>query len=97
MIYRNTFIDDVDLNSTTSLTHLLDRYDEDDASEETHIIKHSPFYSENQFINILVNSPGLSILDLNIRNIYANFDELQLFINRVNVSKPISVICLSEC
>ena len=97
MSHINKFIDGVDLGPTTSLTHLLDRYDGDDDSQETHIIKHSPFYSERQFINILRDSPGLSILDLNIRNIYSNFDELQLFINRVNLSNPISVICLNEC
>ena len=94
---NNTFIDGEDLGPTTSLTHLLDRYDVDHDSEETHIIKHSPFYSEQQFIDVLVNSPGLNILDLNIRNIYSNFDELQSFINRVNILNPVSIICLNEC
>ena len=99
MSHRN-FIDDVGLSSTTSLTHLLDRYDADDEdsdSVETRIIKHSPFYSESQFIKLLENPPGLCILDLNIRNIYSNFDEFQSFIDRVNVLNPISVICLNEC
>ena len=77
---NNTFIDGEDLSPTTSLTHLLDRYDADDDSEESHVIKYSPFYSEQQFIDVLAISPGLSILDLNIRNIYSNFDELQSFI-----------------
>ena len=78
-------------------THFLDRYDADDDSEESHVIKYSPFYSEQQFIDVLANSPGLSILDLNIRNIYSNFDELLSFINRVNILNPISIICLNEC
>ena len=44
---RNRFIQDVDLNEDTSLTHLLDRHDtEDDENVDAQIIKHSPFYSQ---------------------------------------------------
>ncbi len=40
---------------------------------------------------------GLCILNLNIQNIFSKFDELKLFVTRVALSKPISVICLNEC
>ena len=50
---RNRFIDDVDLSETTSLTHLLDRHDTGDDTEEVSIIKHSPFYSEKQFAEVI--------------------------------------------
>ena len=40
---------------------------------------------------------GLSILDLNVCNAFTKYDELALFVNRVNINNPISVICLNEC
>ena len=49
MVKRNQFIDDDNLSELSSLTHLLERNDNDD-NEETPILKHSPFYTENQFI-----------------------------------------------
>ena len=94
---RNRFIDGVDLSETTSLTHLLDRHDADNDLEEVHIIKHSPFYSEAQFTQLLTTQAGLCILNLNIRNIYTNLEEFRFFIDRVSISSPISAICLNEC
>ena len=40
---------------------------------------------------------GLSILRLNIRSLNANNTEFRLFIERINIHNPISVICLNEC
>ena len=95
---RNRFIQDVDLNEDTSLTHLLDRHDtEDDENVETQIIKHSPFYGQAKFADLIRKSAGLSILDLNIQNIFSKFDELVCFIQTVNIKHPISAICLNEC
>ena len=96
MVRRNQFIDDDNLSELSSLTHLLDRKDDDD-NEEKPIIQHSPYYSENQFIDIISKDTGLSILDMNICNAFTKFDELELFIQRVNVSNPVSIICLNEC
>ena len=93
MAYRNRFIDGVDLTGTTSLTHLLDSHDRDDDNDELQTVKLSPYYSETEFTRLLSYKPGLTILDLNIRNIRSNFDELELFINRVNITNPISAIC----
>ena len=45
---KNRFIQNVDLNGDTSLTHLLDRHDTaDDGNVKTKIIKHSLFYGQN--------------------------------------------------
>ena len=55
--HRNRFIDDVDLSISTSLTHLLDRHDTDKYFDEVNIIKHSPYYSEGQFIKLLTQTP----------------------------------------
>ena len=95
MVKRNQFIDDDNLSELSSLTHLLERNDNDD-NEEAPILKHSPFYTENQFIDIITRDTGLSILDLNICNIFTKFEELELFIQRINVRNPVSVICLNE-
>ena len=81
MVKRNQFIDDDNLSELSSLTHLLERNDNDD-NEETPILKHSSFYTENQFIDIITRDTGLSILDLNICNIFTKFEELKLFIQR---------------
>ena len=94
---RNRFIDDADLSVATSLTHLLDRHDSDEFRDEVHVIKHSPYFSEGQFMNLLSEKPGLCILDLNIANIFTKFDLFKSFIDRVNVINPISAICLNEC
>ena len=96
-VHRNRFIDDVDLSEATSLTHLLDRHHSDELDDEIHVIRHSPYYSEDQFKNLLITKSGLCILDLNIANIFAKFDLFQSFIERVNISNPISAICLNEC
>ena len=81
---------------TNSLVHLLDSNDTDD-SNEVPIVKHSAYYGENDFSSMLANKAGLTILSGNIQSIKAKFDELEAFINRVNTSNPISLICLQEC
>ena len=66
-------------------------------NEETPVLQHSPYYSDNQFIDIISKDTGLSILDMNICNAFTKFDELEIFFQRVNVSNPVSIICLNEC
>ena len=75
MVKKNQFIDDDNLSELSSLTHLLERNNNDD-NEETPILKQSPFYRENQFFYISARDTGLSILDLNICNLFAKFEEL---------------------
>ena len=76
MVKRNQFIDDDNSDKLSSLTHLLDRNDNDD-NEEVPILQHSPYYSENQFFYIIAKDTGLSILDMNICNALTKFDELE--------------------
>ena len=76
MAQINNFIDNVDLSESTSLTHLLDRHDRDNDINETNVIKHSPYYSETQFIDLLCQKAGLCILDLNDND---NDNEISLF------------------
>ena len=92
MAQRNNFIDNVDLSESTSLTHLLVRHARDNDIDEINVIKHSPYYSETQFIDLLSQKAGLCILDLNVQNIFTKFDELESFVHRANATNPISVI-----
>ena len=48
----NQCIDDDNLTDKSSLIHLLDRHDAADC-DEILLLKHSPFYSENQFTSLL--------------------------------------------
>ena len=95
MAQRNQFVDDI-LSDKTSLIHLLDSNDDED-NKEAHIIKHSPYYGETDFSNLLVEKPGFSILSMNIQSVNAKFDEFQSFVSRMNIINPISDICLQEC
>lgn len=99
MTAKNLFIDDVGLTESTSLTHLLDKLDRDDNIYEEHLIKHSPYYSENKFTNLLSTKSGLCIINLNIQNIFTKFDEFSIFVDRINqnTNNSIHVICLNEC
>ena len=92
MVKTNQFIDDDNLTELSSLTHLLDR-NEDDDTEDIPVLKHSPFYSELQFTDLISSHAGFSILDMNICNAFAKFDELEIFIQRVNSTNPVSIIC----
>ena len=49
----NQFIDDDNLTDKSSLIHLLDGVDDADDCDEIPLLKHSPFYSENQFTSLL--------------------------------------------
>ena len=92
---NNRFIDDKGLSESTSLTHLLS---DDDSSDtiDINIIKHSPYYSESDFHNLQFRKGNLSILSLNCQSINAKFDELQLFMHRLNRIEEVSVLCLQE-
>ena len=61
MAQHNSFIDGIGLTETNSLIHLLDNNDTDD-NNEAPIIKHSAYYGEKEFLTMLANKAGLSIL-----------------------------------
>ena len=93
---RHTFLDGVDILEATSLIHLLDTGDVDDGNE-AQVLKHSAYYGENEFSKLLTNKAGYTILSINIQSIHAKFDEFEAFINRMNVTNPVSAIYLQEC
>ena len=53
-------------------------------------------YSESDFHNLQFRKGNLSILSLNCQSINAKFDELQLFMDRINRIEEVSVLCLQE-
>ena len=93
---RNLFIDGVNLNETNSLKHLLEN-SEHDEDEEVNLIQHSLYYDVQEFVNMINANNGLSILDLNIQSINAKYDDFKIFMERVNIMNPVSVVCLNEC
>ena len=76
--------------------HQLDTGDVDDGNE-AQVLKHSASYGENKFFKLLTNKAGYTILSINSQSTNAKFDEFEAFINRMNVTNPISAICLQEC
>ena len=74
-----------------SLAHILNVDNTDDA-EELNIIKHSPYFDQENFIKILKEkNVNVTVLNLNIQSINAKFDHL---IQKNNCH--ISDICLQE-
>lgn len=59
---KNIFIDDEDLSEITSLTHLLDRHNDNDNTDEIQLLKHSQFYSDEEFSKLLSAKNGFSVL-----------------------------------
>ena len=92
---NNQFIDDDGLSKFTSLTHLLNNDNNTDAGD-IELIKHSPYFSETDFQRLQFGKGRLSIMSLNSQSINAKFDELRLFINRINTVEEIGVVCLQE-
>ena len=45
----------------------------------------------------MTNKAGYTSLGINIQSINAKFDEFEAFINKINVTNPISAICLLKC
>ena len=64
-------------------------------SDNMEVIEHSP-YSEADFQNVLMLNNTLSIMSLNCQSVNAKFDEVQLFIDRINKSGSLGILCLQE-
>ena len=91
---RNIFLDNVGLDSRNSITHLLNECNTA-TDDEIDLIKHSIFYSEQQFTDLYSRRGGLSSISLNIRSINTNYTEFKLLIERLNENNPLTVICLN--
>ena len=90
----NKFVDNLQLNSLNSLTHLLNT----ENTDELNVIRHSPYISDDELIQSrLHNTNELSILSLNCQSLQAKFDYIKVLIDKFcNGNHPLQVICLQE-
>ena len=90
----NCFVDNAHLNSSNSLTHLL----QSDDTEELNVIRHSPYISVDELLLSQINKQnGLSILSLNCQSLHAKFDYIKILIEKFQHNNcSLQVICLQE-
>ena len=71
---------------------------DDETTDEMNVIRHSPYYSLEDFIeHINVLDMGFTALSLNIQSINAKFNNLTIFLNTINSQNTIIyVICIQE-
>ena len=94
--YTNSFSHNMGLNERNSLPHLLDRISPE-MENEASLIKHSTYYNDVEFRNVLHNNNSkISILSLNSQSINAKFDQSKIFLDNINMEFPTSVICIQE-
>ena len=86
-----------DNNSLNSKLNLSE--DENDENSQIQVIKHSPYYDDQSFMDQIKNNPNkFSILSTNIESIFAKFTELEIFVEYLEQNNfHFSAICLQEC
>ena len=92
----NNFMDNMRLNEVNSLTYLLNT----DDSDELNIIRHSPYFSDDDLLKwSTFHKNGLSIdlLSLNCQSLHAKFDYIKLLIDTFEAKYcPHQVLCLQK-
>ena len=90
----NLFLDNINLTSQNSLSHLLDF--NDDYTDLTHCIQPSKYYNEGDFMSKL-NTNSCAIMSLNCQSLHAKFSEIKLLVDTfAENNTPIQVLCLQE-
>ena len=97
MAEYNTHIRGLECNQTNSLNYVLNN-DVGNGEESIEIIKHSPYFDNEEFIQFSVDKKNqFTLLSLNIQSINAKFDQLQIFLKKMNEkSFQFDVLCLQE-
>ena len=86
----NNFIDNINLTSQNSLTHLLD-FDEE-YYERMHSMKPSLYYSDINFIQN-INTDSCTVMSLNCQSLNAKFPQIKLLLDTFGEqNKPIHVL-----
>ena len=89
---KHEFINNVGLNHTNSLKHLLNY---ENMEEEITNLKLSSYIDIVSLREALGSAEGtLSILSFNAQSINAKLDEFRIAIDQINEERPISVICV---
>ena len=90
----NLFLDNNNLTSQNSLTHLLDF--DSDFNDLTNSIKPSMYYTEGDFIKKLDNKSCI-IMSLNCQSLQAKFSQIKMLVDTfAENNTPIQVLCLQE-
>ena len=90
----NLFLDNINLTSQNSLSHLLDF--NDDYTDLTHCIQPSKYYNEGDFMSKL-NTNSCAIMSLNCQSLHAKFSQIKLLVDTfAENNTPIQVLCLQE-
>ena len=92
----NLFLDNNNLTSQNSLSHLLDF--NDGCTDLTHCIQpsSSKYYSDGNFMSKL-NTNSCAIMSLNCQSLHAKFSQIILLVDTfAENNTPIQVICLQE-
>ena len=75
----NCFVDNMQLSTANSLTHLL----HSENNEELNEIRHSPYISDDELFQQRVNCKnGLSIISLNCQSLQTKFNYINLPIDK---------------
>ena len=90
----NLFLDNNNLTSQNSLSHLLDF--NDDSIDLTHYMQSSQYYSDGDFMSKL-NTNSCAIMSLNCQSLHAKFSQIKLLVHTfAENNTPIQVLCLQE-
>ena len=90
----NLFLDNNNLTSQNSLSHLLDF--NDDFTDLTYCIQPSKYYSDGDFMSKL-NKNSCAIMSLNCQSLHAKFSQIKLDADTFAENNTlIQVLCLQE-
>ena len=70
------------ISDTSVYRHDREKYED----VEIPIIKHSPFYGESKFADLIGHNADLSILDLNIQNVYSKWITYKRLCENFNIN-----------
>ena len=88
----NLFLDNINLKSQNSLSHLFDF--NDDYTDLTHCIQPSKYYNEGDILSKL-NTNFCAIMSLNCQSLHAKFSQIKLLVNTfAENNTSIQVLCL---
>ena len=97
MAEDNTHIRGLECNQTNSLNYVLNN-DVGNGEESIEIIKHSPYFDNKEFIQFSVDKRNqFTIFSLNIQSMNAKFDQLRIFLKKLNEKEfQFDVLCSQE-
>ena len=88
----NCFVDNMQLNSSNSITHLLNT----DDNEELNVIRHSPYISDDQLLQYRSDRQN-DIFSISCQRLHVKFDYIKLLNKNFQLkNRALQVVCLQE-